>query len=127
MDADLQQQMQVHLNRFVKREQSWRVHDRRGRWVVIEPGAGRHLTGCPASVRMLADALSHRRGRRFSSLARARLFAKQVNGRVARWRRVPPGGGRWKLESPWERALRSATTSLWLAPAAALAACGGEI
>ena len=106
MNPDLQHLLSKHLDRHVKREQAWRVHDRRGRWVVIEPGAGRYLTGASADVRALADVMSHRRGRRFSSLSRARAFARQVNGFVARWRRVPPGGGTWKLVSPWQWALR---------------------
>ncbi len=96
-------QMNVMCAAYSARETAWLPHDRRGRWVVIEPGAGRYLTGSPRDVRRYVDAASQRRGRRFSSLSRARAFAKSVEGTVARWRRTPPGGGVWRQVSPWDR------------------------
>jgi len=93
---------------YVERECEWLPRDRRGRWGVIEPGAGRYLKGSPARVRQVADRASRRRARRFSSLSRARAFAREVGGDVFRWRRTPPGGGAWGRESPWRRALETA-------------------
>ena len=113
MNAALKMQMDATITAQVDRDRAWLPHDRRGRWVVIEPGAGRHLTSSPKHVRRIVDAATPRRGRRFSSLARARAFARTVGGYVARWRRTPPGGGVWRFESPWERAL-SMTSMAWL-------------
>jgi len=72
-------------------ETAWRVHDRRGRWVVLEAGPGRHLRELPRHVRDYVDAVTSRRGRRFSSLSRARAFAREVGGELLRWRRCMPG------------------------------------
>lgn len=86
-------------------EHAWAAHDRRGRWVVIAPGAGYHMPGSPRNVRRAVNGLTPRRARRFSSLSRARAFAHTVNGTVHHWRRVPPRGGVWRRESPWKRAI----------------------
>ncbi len=93
-------------------ERSWLPHDHRGRWVVLEPGAGRYLTDSPRNVRRYADRMTPRRARRFSSLSRARAFARQVGGTLHRWRRTPPSGGVWKQESPWERARAAGRAAL---------------
>lgn len=93
---------------YTRRERAWLPHDHRGRWVVIEPGAGHHMTGSPKEVRRIADLATPRRARRFSSLSRARAFARSVKGTVFRWRRTAPSGQGWAIESPWQRAMRSA-------------------
>jgi hypothetical protein len=90
----------------VQRERAWLPHDRRGRWVVLEPGSGHHMTGGPREVRQIADLATPRRARRFSSLSRARAFARSVRGTVHRWRRTSPGGRIWRRMSPWSWAVR---------------------
>jgi hypothetical protein len=90
----------------VQRDRAWLPHDRRGRWVVVEPGAGHYMTSSPRDVRRVAELATPRRARRFSSLSRARAFARSVDGTVRRWRRAPPGGGIWRRESPWQWATR---------------------
>jgi hypothetical protein len=97
---------------WVDRDRAWLPRDRRGRWVVIEPGAGHHMSHSPRDVRRIADAATPRRARRFSSLSRARAFARSVDGTVRRWRRTPPGGGTWRRESPWQRAARAGRTAI---------------
>jgi hypothetical protein len=106
--------MEDAIGDYATRERAWLPHDQRGRWVVIEPGAGRHLSKSPKAVRQIADRASKRRARRFSSLSRARAFAREVGGTVARWRRTPPDGGIWIRETLWQRALatKSALFSL---------------
>lgn len=99
---------------YVDDQAAWLPHDRRGRWGVIEPGAGRYLKGIPARIRQIADRATPRRARRFSSLSQARAFARQVDGEVFRWRRMPPGGGAWRRESPWQREIATARTMRWL-------------
>jgi hypothetical protein len=103
VNAALARQMHGAIAAQIDRDLAWLPHDRRGRWVVIEPGPGRYLTDSPAHVRRFVDARTPRRARRFSSLSRARAFARSVGGDVARWRRIPPGGGIWRRVSPWER------------------------
>jgi hypothetical protein len=105
VNADLAQHLDVMATAYAERERGWLPHDRRGRWVVIEPGAGRHLRGIPREMRRYVDRVTPRRGRRFSSLSQARAFARSVGGKVRHWRRTPPGGGVWRRQSPWERAL----------------------
>jgi hypothetical protein len=101
--------MQAHA----EREQQWWKQDRRGRWVVLERGPGHLLTDSPRHIRDYVDAITEQRGRRFSSLSRARKFAHEVDGVVRRWRRQMPKRGAWRLETnPWERAVRM--TPLWI-------------
>lgn len=92
---------------FARRELAWLPSDRRGRWVVLESGAGRLLRDSPAAIRRRVDRMTPRRVRRFSSLSRARSFAHQVGGTVHRWRRTAPGGGVWQRWSPWQWATRN--------------------
>jgi hypothetical protein len=99
------------IDQFAEREMRWLPHDRHGRWLVLEAGAGRHLRGQPKSIRWIVDAASERRARRFSSLSRARAFARLVGGTVHRWRRTPPGGGKWQRISPWQRAVTTASAT----------------
>lgn len=98
LSALLDEGLRAHL----AYERLWWSHDRRGRWVVLEPGPGRRLRGAPRHVREYADLVTERRGRRFSSLSRARAFARAVGGEVLRWRcRM------WRRETnPWSRATR---------------------
>ena len=105
MNAVLAHQLDRMADAFAKRESAWIPHDRRGRWVVLEPGAGRHLKDSPRAMRRHVNDLTPRRGRRFSSLSRARAFARSVGGTVHRWKRTAPSGNLWRRESPWERAL----------------------
>jgi hypothetical protein len=110
----VEDRMRAALARTIEREQAWLPHDRRGRWVVIESGAGHYLTGEPRHIRQIADRYSKRRARRFSSLSAARAFAKSVDGTVRRWRRTPPGGGVWRRESLWEHAREGCEAALRL-------------
>src|SRR5205809_5054732 len=84
---------------YVERERQWWKQDRRGRWVVLEPGPGRLLKDSPRHVRDYVDAVCEQRGRRFSSLSRARKFARSIGGEVRRWQRQLPGRGPWRLET----------------------------
>jgi hypothetical protein len=115
VNADLVVRMEDAIADYAARERAWLPHDQRGRWVVIEPGAGRHLSKSPKAVRQIADRASKRRARRFSSLSRARAFAREVGGTVARWRRTPPDGGIWIRETIWQRALATQSTRFSLA------------
>lgn len=104
MNALLIEQERAAIASALERDRAWLPHDHRGRWGVIESGAGRYLTDSSAAVRQIADAATSRRARRFSSLSRARRFARRFGGKVFRWRRTPPGGGVWQRLSPWDRA-----------------------
>ena len=106
MNEALAQQIDAGLAAHLERERDWLPHDRRGRWLVIEPGPGHLLHDQPRWMRDLVDAVSERRARRFSSLSRARAFARRVGGTLAHWRRTPPSGGQWRRVSPWDRAIR---------------------
>jgi hypothetical protein len=108
MNNTLTEQLDAEIAARVARDHAWLPHDRRGRYLVFEAGAGRHLRGEPVVIRQIVDAASERRARRFSSLSRARAFAREVGGTVHRWRRTPPGGGRWLRVPSWNRALRTA-------------------
>lgn len=98
------------MHAHVEYERQWWKNARRGRWVVLEPGPGRLLAGSPERVRQYVDAITPQRGRRFSSLSRARAFAREVGGEVRRWRRQMPRrvGERtykaaWRYETnPWK-------------------------
>jgi hypothetical protein len=98
----------------IERERAWLPHDRRGRWVVLESGVGRYLTGSPRHVRKIADSATTRRARRFSSLSQARAFAHSVGGHVHRWKRTTPGGHTWQRVTPWEWARARAGIGSWL-------------
>lgn len=98
------------LRAHVAYEHQWWGSDRRGRWVVVEPGPGQLLKAAPRPLREYADAVSERRGRRFSSLSRARAFAREVGGEVRRWHRAA-----WRIETnPWVRAVRAASALPYL-------------
>ena len=107
ISEDIKRTLDEALAKFTERELAWTRSDRHGRWGVIEPGLGRLLKDSPAAIRETADRMSTRRARRFSSLSRARRFARFIGGQVFRWRRTPPGGGIWSREGLWERARRS--------------------
>ena len=104
-------QMRASVDKLVAADMEWLRHDRHGRWVVLEPGVGRLLKDSSLHVRDYVDAVTGRRARRFSSLSRARKFARKVDGVVRRWRRRPPSrmGLRraWRHEGVWERVRRS--------------------
>lgn len=109
--------MQAH----VESERQWWHNSRHGRWVVLEPGPGRLLTDAPQHVRQYIDAITPQRGRRFSSLSRARAFARQIGGEVRRWRRYMfrRVGARsvkttWHYETnPWKRVADRLPLMLW--------------
>ena len=93
------------MHAHIERERAWKTPDRQGRWVVLERGPGRLLRDAPRHVRDYIDAITEIRGRRFSSLSRARAFAREIDGVVRRWRRQMPRRGPWRLvTNPWERA-----------------------
>lgn len=100
---------------YLDYERLWWTHDRRGRWVVLEPGPGRRLDGAARDLREFVDAATEIRGRRFSSLSRARAFARRVGGEVRRWRRRMSRrclghnvSVAWRIETnPWASATRS--------------------
>lgn len=85
---------------FIERERQWARQATHGRWVVIAPPASRAFrdTDLTKDQLELIDDLSRhrRRGRRFSSLSRARSFAREVGGDVRRWR-----ARQWREVSPW--------------------------
>lgn len=96
-------------------EQQWWKNSRRGRWVVLEPGPGSLLADSPLHIREYVDAITPRRGRRFTSLSRARAFAREVGGELRRWHRQMSrriGDRRvkatWRYETnPWKQAARA--------------------
>jgi hypothetical protein len=110
------QMMRAAIDKLVAADREWLRQDHRGRWVVIEPGVGHLLKGSSPSARAYVDAITDCRARRFSSLSRARKFARKIGGVVRRWRRRPPPrmGLRhvWRSEEPWDRARRSAGITL---------------
>lgn len=91
------------ISTHVAHDLTWTRQSRRGRWMVIAPELSRlsNLRDLPADVRATIDAAAERRGRRFSSLSRARAFARLIGGRVER-----RGRRTWRHVSPWERATR---------------------
>ena len=90
------------LRAHVEYEQKWWKQDRRGRWVVLEPGPGRLLTDSPRHLREYVDAITPQRGRRFRSLSRARAFAREVGGVVRRWhRQMSRSAGDRKVKTIW--------------------------
>jgi len=106
--------LDAKIAEYAALERAWLPHDRRGRWVVLESGAGRYLTDSPRSIRLYVDGLTPRRARRFSSLSQARAFARKVEGTVHHWRRTPSRGHVWKRQTPWERAISMVRNALRL-------------
>ena len=91
------------LRDYQAHEAAWWKNDRRGRWVVLEPGPGRLLNDSPKHVREYVDAIVPQRGRRFRSLSRARAFAREVGGVVRRWHReMPRRVGQKKFKAEWQ-------------------------
>jgi len=127
MEGHVRASFEKSLRDHVARERAWWSGDRRGRWVVLEPGPGRRLDA-PPHVRDYVDAFTERRGRRFSSLSRARAFAREIGGEVRHWRRRMGRriGDRtfevtWRYETnPWARAARHAPSGIfardWASP-----------
>jgi hypothetical protein len=123
MEGRTRELLDEALRAHTEYERQWWKNDRRGRWVVIEPGPGRLLKGSPERVREYVDAITEQRGRRFSSLSRARAFAREIGGVVRRWRRHMNRRymGRnvkaaWRYETnPWARVARHMPTwGCWL-------------
>lgn len=123
MDGQIREMLDKSFRTYAAREAQWWKNDRRGRWVVLEPGLGRRLKNSPQHIREYIDAITERRGRRFSSLSRARAFAREIGGDVRRWRRHMHRRymGRkvkatWRYETnPWARAARQMPMlSCWL-------------
>ena len=114
MEGSVQEMLDKALRAYTERERAWWKNDRRGRWVVLEPGPGRLLKNSPQHIREYVDAITEQRGRRFSSLSRARAFARKIGGVVRRWRRHVHRRvlGRhvkvtWQHETnPWSRVAR---------------------
>lgn len=75
------------VDSYIREEREWLLHNRRGRWMVTEPGAGRFMIAQSRDIRRAVDDATPRRVRRFSSLSNARSFARRVGGTVTRWRR----------------------------------------
>ena len=114
MEGQFKERFDKALHAHTKYERGWWKQDRRGRWVVLEPGPGRLLKSSPRHVRDYVDALMEQRGRRFSSLSRARAFAREVGGVVRRWRCQMPKRGPWRLvTNPWERVATRSPMRLW--------------
>ena len=111
---DVMPLLKLALDMYTERENAWRARDQRGRWVVLEPGPGRYLTGERRALRDHVDAMTSQRGRRFRSLSRARAFARQIGGKVQHWRRQMPRRGKWQIEDPWDRARQSMHWGTWL-------------
>ena len=115
MDGRIKAALDKALRAHTEYERSWWKQDRRGRWVVLERGPGRLLTDSPRRVRDYVDAITSQRGRRFSSLSRARAFAREVGGEVRRWRRQMPRRGPWRtVTNPWERVAQQAPMRSWM-------------
>ena len=113
MEGQFKAMFDKALRTHTEYERQWWKNDRRGRWIVLEPGPGRLLKSSPRRIRDYVDALMEQRGRRFSSLSRARAFAREVGGVVRRWRRQMPRRGAWRLvTNPWERVART-SLRLW--------------
>lgn len=125
-ECRIQEMLDKAMRTHAEHERRWWTQDRRGRWVVLEPGPGRLLKDSQQHIRDYVDAITEQRGRRFSSLSRARAFAREVGGKVRRWRRHMPRRlmGRnvktvWRRETnPWARASRY--QSMWIGCPSAL-------
>lgn len=93
------------LAKFMKREKAWLAREVRGRWMVVEPGPGRHLKGASQHLRRWIDLATPRRVRRFTSLSRARAFAREFGSEVQRWRRPTKGRARVRV-GIWQHAVQ---------------------
>ena len=114
MEGPFKERFDKALRAHTEYERGWWKQDRRGRWVVLEPGPGHLLKGSPRHIRDYVDSIMERRGRRFSSLSRARAFAREVGGVVRRWRRQMPKRGPWRhVTNPWERVVKRTPMRLW--------------
>ena len=114
MEGPFKERFDKALRVHVEYERGWWKQDRRGRWVVLEPGPGQLLKGSPRHIRDYVDAITEQRGRRFSSLSRARAFAREIDGKVCRWRRQMPKRGAWRrVTNPWERVAEVGLMRLW--------------
>lgn len=114
MEGPFKERFDKALRTHTEYERQWWKNDRRGRWVVLEPGPGRLLKSSPRRIRDYVDAIMEQRGRRFSSLSRARAFAREVGGVVRRWNRQMPKRGPWRrVTNPWERVAARASMRLW--------------
>jgi len=119
MEDHVRELLDKSLRSYTERERAWWKQDRRGRWVVLEPGPGRLLKDSPQRIRDYVDAITEQRGRRFSSLSRARAFAREVDGVVRRWKRQMPGRGPWRrTTNPWEGATRCLPLWIYTSPRA---------
>ena len=98
MNAALADATRATLAAQVAADLTWTHQSRHGRWMVVEPGISSDLRELPRDMRERIDARIPHRGRRFSSLSRARAFARLVGGHVER-----RGRRRWFSVSPWER------------------------
>lgn len=101
MNANIPDMLRAAISSQVASDLAWTRQSRRGRWMVVEPGPS--LPDQPRELREYIDARSEHRGRRFSSLSRARAFAREVGGHVER-----RGRRKWRSVSPWERATKMA-------------------
>ena len=86
------------VRKSAAKDLAWHQDDARGRWFVLERGPG-HLLDAPKRVRDYVDARFPGRARRFSSLSRARAFAREMGGVLRRCRRYM----RKPMTNPWER------------------------
>lgn len=113
---NIEAMMAKMIARAVEEDRAWMSSSRRGRWVVMEPGPSRYLRDSSPSVRRYIDWITPRRGRRFSSLSRARAFARKISSHVARWHRIPPSGKghAWRRIGPWEYVLSRGTPFTFL-------------
>ena len=48
MSTEITKLLNAACSAYVEDERAWNPHDRRGRWIVIEPGVGRYLGAAPA-------------------------------------------------------------------------------
>lgn len=114
MEGRVRELLDKSMRAHADYEKAWWKQDRRGRWVVLEPGPGRLLKDSPRHIRDYVDAITEQRGRRFSSLSRARAFAREIDGKVCRWRRQMPKRGAWRrVTNPWERVAEVGLMRLW--------------
>ena len=114
MEGPFKERFDKALRVHTEYERGWWKQDRRGRWVVLEPGPGRLLKDSPRHIRDYVDSIMEQRGRRFSSLSRARAFAREIGGVVRRWKSQMPKRGSWRLvTNPWERVVKRTPMRLW--------------